>query len=576
MKKTLSLILVLAMLMSLLAACGGTAASTAETASAPAASTEETAQEEPAAEEAPTEEEATPAEGSAAEEPVTEGEGCTNVVEYPIAEEGTTLSIFWMFHNFLSMFNITQDVINDIPTFAAAEEATGIKLDFRLSGEEIYSEQIKLLWASGDYCDLLVNGEQNYASGVDAAVEEEVLLDLVPYLEEHAPDYLRIMEKHPSFRTDLTSAEGYIVSFSEYCEYVDGGVAIRKDWLDQVGMEVPSTMDEVTEVARAFKEQLGIRNPIMWNSDLSSCCVWNGYGVTAPSSMGSDIGWQIDSDGLTVVPSIKLEGTKKALQWMHDAFAEGLCTDDFMNVMNIAFDEYVYANETGIVSTNANLLADGGAERSGQPDYDLRAIPDPVEEEGMDNPLGKTSGGIGASAIAVSALSEVPELAIEYMNWLYTEEGILVSNYGVEGEAFEYVDGKPAYTDLVLANPDGMPAFVATFRYTSLVGTPYYNTTERKIASFTSEAEKECFDIWITGHTGESIYQGKMTVDESEEYNSLATDIATAVAEQTLLFVTGERSLDEYDEFVADMEGMGLPRMIELKQAAYDRYLENQ
>ncbi len=572
MKKTLSLILVLAMLMSLLAACGGTAASTAETASAPAAS-EETTQEAPAEE--PTTEEAPAEEASVAEAPA-EGEGCTNVVAYPISEEGTTISIFWMFHNFLSMFNITQEVINDIPTFAAAEEATGVSLDFRMAGEEIYSEQIKLLWASGDYCDLICNGEQNYASGVDAAVEEEVLLDLVPYLEEHAPDYLRIMEKHPEFRTDLTSAEGYIVSFSEYCEYVDGGVAIRKDWLDQVGMEVPSTMAEVTEVARAFKEQLGIRNAILWNADLTSCMVWNGFGVTAPTNMGTDIGWQIAEDGLTAVPSITLEGTKKALQWMNEAFEEGLCTDDFMNVMNIAFDEYVYANECGMCSTNANLLADGGAERSGQPDYDLRAIPDPLEEEGMTNPLGSTSGGIGASAIAVSALSEVPEVAIEYMNWLYTEDGILVSNYGVEGEAFEYVDGKAAYTDLVLNNPDGMPAFVATFRYTSLVGTPYYNTTERKIASFTSEAEKECFDIWITGHTGESIYQGKMTVDESEEYNSLATDIATAVSEQCLRFVTGERSLDEYDDFVADMESMGLGRMTELKQAAYDRYLENQ
>jgi len=475
------------------------------------------------------------------------------------------------------MFNITQDVITDIPTFAAAEEATGIKLDFRLSGEEIYSEQIKLLWASGDYCDLLVNGEQNYASGVDAAVEEEVLLDLVPYLEEHAPDYNAIMVKHPQFRTDLTSAEGYIVSFSEYCEYVDGGNVIRMDWLEQVGMEVPKTMDDVTEVARAFKEQLGIRNPIMWNADLTSSCVWNGYGVVAPTNMGMDIGWQIADDGLTVVPSIQLEGTKKALEWMHNAFAEGLCTDDFMNVMNIAFDEYIYANECGMAYGNANILAGGGAERSGQPDYDLRAFPDPVEKEGMTNPLGKTSGGIGASAIAVSALSEVPELAIEYMHWLYTEEGILVSNYGKEGEGFVYGDdGKPVYTDLILNNPDGMPSFVATFRYTSLVGTPYYNTTERKIASFTTDAEKECFDVWITGHTAEAIYQGKMTVEESEEYNALATDIATAVSEQCLQFVTGQKSLDEYDQFVADMEGMGLPRMTELKQAAYDRYLENQ
>lgn len=572
MKKILSIVLVLAMMLGILAGCGGGDAPASASAPASAPEAAEAAPETEAAPEA----EAAP-EGSAQEEAApAEGEGCTNVVEYPIAEPGTTLTIFWMFHNFLSQFNITQDIITDIPTFKAAEEATGIKLDFTLEGEEIFGEKIRLLWASGDYRDLLVNGEQNYASGVDAAVEEEILVDLVPYLEDYAPDYLRVMEKHPEFRTDLTSAEGYIVSFSEYCEYVDGGVAIRKDWLDQVGMEAPQTMDEVMEAARAFKEELGVRNAILWNADLSSCMTWNAFGVSAPTEMGSNIGWQIAEDGVTVIPSIQHEGTKKALQWMHDAFAEGLCTDDFMNVMNIAFDSYVYANECGMCSTNANLLAGGGAERSGQPDFDFRAISDPMEEAGAPNRLGKTSGGIGASAIAVSALSENVELAIQYMNWLYTEEGILVSNYGTEGEAFEYVDGKPAYTDLITNNPDGMPSFVATFRYTSLVGTPYYNSTERKVASFTTEAEKECFDIWVQGHTGDLRYQGKMTVEESEEYNGLATDIATAVSEQCLLFVTGERSLDEYDQFVEDMVGMGLDRMTELKQAAYDRYLENQ
>lgn len=566
MKKTVSLLLILAMLFGMMAACGTPAPSSAP------ATTSETQQEAPVPEETPSEQVAdTPAPESVVQESVLESE---HTVSYPISEEGMTLSIFWMFHNFLSMFNVTQEVIPTIPTFAAAEEATGISLDFRLVGEEIFGEQIKLMWASGDYCDLLCNGEQNYSSGVDAAVEEEALLNLVPYLEEHAPDYLRIMEKHPDFRTDLTSAEGYIVSFSEYCEYVDGGTAIRMDWLRQVGMEVPATMDEVTEVARAFKEQLGIRNAVLWNADLSSSFAWNAFGVSAPGM--NDIGWQIDPDGKTVRSSITLEGSKKTLAWMRDVFAEGLCTDDFMNVMNIAFDEYVYANECGMCSTNANLLADGGAERSGQPDYDLRAIPDPMEKAGMENALGKISGGVGASAIAVSALTPYPEECIEYMNWLYTDEGILVSNYGFEGEAFEYDEnGKPQYTDMIL-KAENMPAFVATFLHTSLVGTPYYNTTERKIASFTSDAEKECFDIWITGHTGEQIYKGKMTVEESMEYNGLANDVATAVSEQCLRFVTGERSLDEFDAFVADLNAMGMERMTELKQAAYDRYLESQ
>lgn len=572
MKKTLAMLLALAMLFGMFAACGGSASAPADASAAADTEVSSAAPAEDEAEEADVEEAEEAEDAEEAEEASQVEEEVEYTVTYPITEEPLTLSIFWQFHNFLSMFNVTSDVIEQIPTFKMAEEATGVKLDFRLAGEENFGESLQLLWAGGDYCDFITNAEREYTSGVDAAVEEEVLLDLVPYLAEHAPDYNRILKENPDFKTELTSSEGYIVSFSEYCEYSDSGAAIRMDWVRQVGMEAPKTMDEVAEVARAFRDQLGIRNPVMWNADLATFFGWNAFGVCGPDI--SDLGWQIADDGKTVVPSMTLDGYKECLSWMHDAFAEGLCTDDFMNVMNIAFDEYVYANETGMVYTNSNGLADG-TERSGQPDYDFRAIPDPMKEVGMPNKLAKTTGGVGASALSVSAQTEYPVECVEYMNWLYTEDGILVSNYGIEGEAFEYDEnGKPQYTDLIM-KAEGMPPFVATFLHTSLVGTPYYNTTERKIASFTTEAEKECIDVWATGRTGESRYQGKMTVAESAEYNQTASDIITASSEQALRFVTGERSLDDYDNFLKEMENMGLSRLVELKQAAYDRYLES-
>ncbi len=471
-RKWISLLLAAAMLLSLLTGCGGRADSSAQTAgSSPAeeASTSEAALTEAAqTETAPEIESASDTEPAEAEAKPAE----YATVSYPITEEPLTLSIFWQFHMFLSMFGVTQDIIPTIPTFQMAEEATGVKLDFYLVGEENFGNSLQLLWASGDYCDLITNAEREYTAGVDSAVEQDILLDLVPYLGEHAPDYLRILDQHPDFRLDLTSSEGHIVSFSDYCEYYDNGVVIRKDWLDQVGMEVPKTMDEVTDVIRAFRDQLGIRNPVMWNSDLSTFFGWTAFGVSRPEMNG--LGWQVLEDGKTVAPSVTLEGYRECLQWMHDAFEEKLCTDD----------------------------------------------------------------------------------------------GILASNYGIEGDGFVYDEtGKPQYTDVIM-NPGDMPVFVATFLHTSLVGTPYYNTTERKIASFTTEAERECIDVWLTGRTGADIYHGKLTMDESEAYNRTVSDIATAAAEQSLRFVTGDRSLDEYDSFLKDLDTMGLSRLTELKQAA--------
>lgn len=565
-RKNTALIVTLALLMGILTGCGNTTPVSGSADSGNASSLAEVVPDEDIDEETSDMESTDETiDAESVEEPK------EYTVSYPISDEPLTLSIFWQYHSFLSMFNVTSDIIEEIPTFQMAAEATGIDLDFHLVGEENFGNSLQLLWASGDYCDLITNAEREYTAGVDSAVEQEVLLDLVPYLAEHAPDYKRILEKYPDFRSELTSSEGHIVSFSEYCEYYDSGTVIRKDWLDQLGMDVPQTMDEVTEVARAFRDELGIRNPVMWSSNLGTFFGWSAFGVKGPDL--SDLGWQILDDGKTVAPSVTMDGYKECLAWMHNAFEEKLCTDDFLSVLNLAFDDYVYGNEAGICYSSANLLAGGGAERSGQPGYDLRAIPDPMLVAGAENPLEKTSGGVGASALAVSALTEYPEEAVEYMNWLYTDDGILVSNYGIEGDGFVYDEnGKPQYTDIIM-NAENMPTFVAIFLHTSLVGTPYFNTTERKLASFTTDAEKECLDVWLTGRTGANLYHGKMTMEESEEYNRVCGDIASAVDEQSLRFVTGDRSLEDYDTFLSELEIMGLDRLTELKQAAFDRYL---
>ena len=64
-----------------------------------------------------------------------------------------------------------------------------------------------------------------------------------------------------------------------------------------------------------------------------------------------------------------------------------------------------------------------------------------------------------------------------------------------------------------------------------------------------------------------------MTVDEANEYASLFNDIDSYMKEQISLFIQGKRSLDEYPEYRATLESMGIERMIELEQAAYDRYM---
>ena len=63
-----------------------------------------------------------------------------------------------------------------------------------------------------------------------------------------------------------------------------------------------------------------------------------------------------------------------------------------------------------------------------------------------------------------------------------------------------------------------------------------------------------------------------MTDEENSEYVTLYTDIETLTQENTVKFITGEKSLDEYDAFVQQLKTYNIDRCIELQQAALDRY----
>ena len=63
-----------------------------------------------------------------------------------------------------------------------------------------------------------------------------------------------------------------------------------------------------------------------------------------------------------------------------------------------------------------------------------------------------------------------------------------------------------------------------------------------------------------------------MSAEENQEYSRIFTDLQTYVKESVLAFITGEKSMDEYDAFIETIKEYNIDRCIELKQAALDRY----
>lgn len=109
--------------------------------------------------------------------------------------------------------------------------------------------------------------------------------------------------------------------------------------------------------------------------------------------------------------------------------------------------------------------------------------------------------------------------------------------------------------------------------YTLYAHTTPIHTMETRLASTFTEEQQAVYDVWMTGIDGDYLLPAvSLTEEESETARSPLADIQTYVDENVAKFINGTRSVDEFDDFVADIESMGLADIIDVYQAALGRY----
>ncbi len=578
-RKITAWILLTGLLVLMLAGCGGTEPSQAASAGSAAAESVQTQpQEQP---EAPAEPEspAAPAESSqenSAEEPehvFAEGAGV-----FPIAEGDKTITIFDGWFPFFSAFFESYD---DTLFFQEMEKRTGVKTEFTLVNAEMAAEQFNLMVATGDYCDLMHDVDTNYVGGLDTAYEEGVIIAIDDLIDTWMPNYRAELYSEDVFLQDTLSNEGnrYQISILRHeGSLPDYGLMIRQDWLDKVNMERPKTYDQYYDVLSAFKNELGASAPMMLSNagSFQGNFFASGYGVNASLINGSKPFYQVDGE---VKFGPMEEGYKKYLKTMAKWYGEGLIYQDFYTYVDsntMPPDDLVVGNQMGLFGANIQDIPTRYNTVVGDnKDIVLVGAYDPVEKEGDTLHFGQDRGASASGGYCISTGCEDPELVARWADYIYSPEGQILSNYGVEGETFEYgEDGEPKLSDVVLHNPD-IPDMLAITKFTTfnLVGV---QNDRRMYAEFT-DAQWEAGDIWSLGDDAYTIPMGcQMTSEENSVFSAAYSDIATYVGQVALQVILGDEDIDAiWDEYVANIEGMDIATCIEQQQAALDRYNEN-
>ena len=580
-KKFLAMLLALCMLTALFTACGSNPASSAAPPESAQSDEAPPAEEKAPSEPAPAEEASAP-EASSAEDaaPASWPANPLGNVDLPLTDEPVTVTM-WMGVN-PNVLKITEDIGNDCALWNELASRTGVNLEFTVVNPDTESEKFNLMVASNDLSDIISNATTLYTNGGEAAVADEILIDHLPYLtEELTPQICKLMEAYPDAVPEALTESGWLAGMPQLSMQTETtqtfGPMIRKDWLDELGLDVPETYDELHDVLAAFKEKKGADAPLLLN--YAATGINNGlvegygiFGLVADAAM-SEPYYQVDD---TVMYGPIQPEFKEYLTMIHDWYQEGLIWQDFMSYTDFQNPptDVILADRAGVFYAEVTYIATL-EDASNTEGFELVAIPDFVQKSGDTIPFKEERAYAASTPWSISTQCECPELLMQWCNYMYTDEGALLCNYGIEGESFEYNENHvPVFTDLVLNNPD-MSTTVALFMYCLDRG-PFYRDETREQSGY-SQAQKDASGIWQSNMSvGRGIGSTSLNTEESSEVNQFYGDIKTYIEQSVLEFIIGNRDLAEFDEYVSHIEGMGIDKVTACYQDAYQRYLNGE
>ncbi len=584
MQRLISLLLVLAMLCALFIGCSRTEAPAEEqTAAAQKPSTESTSDESPtesessteseaAAEPEPLPEQAEDVSEESAPEPEQTAESERGVVALPLAE-GETLK-YWL--PWLQMLDSYYSEYNEHPAIAKAEERTGVHIEFISTSQQAATMEFSLMLAAGDYPDIISNISY-YTNGLDHAVQEEIFVDLAPHLADWAPDYNYYLQSNEIWKKYAITDEGNIVGFYGFDKLNLGdssGPMIRQDWLDSLGLDTPETIDDWYETLTAFKQAYDISDPYMMSATCTSLA--SAFNTTAFDLSGTNGACFYLKDGKVTCAFVEPE-YRDYIEAMHKWHSEGLFAKEFYaRTGSTAQDEMTSAilnGQCGIFETVMKNVEDY-EKQSAIDGFALSAITWPKHSDGSGLNNQKIDPGMGSTS-AISTNCANLELAMNWANYWFTDEGQLLANYGVEGLSYTLdADGKPVYTDVIDSNPDGLIFQIARLMYCfnqiPSLGDP---TIVRDHVY--SQRVIDASGIWNSSYADSSmVLSGSvaLSVEEAEIYSGIYPDIATYATETILRFILGETPMEEWDSFVEQVQAEGIDECTAQYQSAYDRY----
>lgn len=471
---------------------------------------------------------------------------------------------------------------NEHPAILELENRTNIHIEWECVSQDGFAEKRNLIFASNTLPDMVMRAGLTAEQEVKYASSKQIIA-LDPYFEDYAPNFSALMETDNSIYKNTASSDGHIYAMPQLNTTEGSLIAknwINQTWLDNLGLSMPETTDGLYDVLKAFKEQDANGNgdpndeiPFSDYKTYPSDLAKTFYGAWGFGSNHGIIDRYLDIDDNGKIRLIAQEqGYKEILTYLNRLWEEDILDHEIFSQKQPQVIAKITEDTVGYTASGNNNQWLG--ERRNE--FTAAAsLTGPYGDNAwvQVSPIVQTTG-----TFVITSANPYPEATMRWVDYLYSEEGTVLVRLGIEGKSYTVNNGKYELLPEIKNDPNGLTLDEAIGKWSLYCGgsVPQYaiDKVDQSAAQLPEiKAATELLRPHLVPY--DSIPKLKYTEQETISLGRFAEDIRTYIDECSVKFITGERSLDEFDSFVAELQGMNLEEYLNIQQTSFDRWNSN-
>ncbi len=462
-----------------------------------------------------------------------------------------------------------QPIVKDAPALLEILKNTNVKINIEGVPNSDYTAKKNTMIATNNLPDIMHVSRGDITTYASTGA----FLNISEYMDEYAPNMKKRIEADPEAYKLTIDGDFYgfpIMARKSVAANVGGMPMIRTDILAELNLEVPTTFDELYEVLKAFKQAYpdsypwSIRNGSQYNLRLLAYAFGGGFSIY----------YEPNEDKFVYGPT--RESFKDVITYMNKLYVDKILEPNFANLTvqqwqeNLSSGKSMFFYDNYTFATNFNMVL-----QEVNPDAQFDMLPIMADNEGnrrnyMDNPSSFNS-------YVVSSKVKNPEEIVKMFDWMYTDEGADVTNFGIPGEHFtrsgDQVTISQSLIDQFKDKQDPYRA-MQSYTGTGLLGFSVF-TDDTPMLTISPPQLQEWSDmVKVQKEQGiiiEKPLDPPFTEEEREKLTQLNTKVNTILDQNIDKFIFGARALSELDQFAKELIDNGADEIEAIYNTAWER-----